>query len=161
MTQGDINLWDWALAAYKREGVSAACLALQDFHEQNVCLLLWGAWCAETGRAPDDETLEAAADTARAWETTTVAPLRAIRRTLKAPVPDLDAEARLSVREQIKALELKAERHLLNQLEELAPAPAPSGKTRPSLDGMADAARLWTRIIPRPALKTLAERLSA
>ncbi|MEG1453559.1 TIGR02444 family protein [Brevundimonas sp.] len=153
------GLWDWALAAYKREGVPEACLALQDFHEQNVCLLLWGAWCAETGRLPDEETLEAAADTTRAWETTTVAPLRAIRRTLKAPVPDLDIEARLSVREQIKALELKAERHLLNQLEELAPAP--SGKTRPALDGMADAARLWTRIIPRPALKTLAERLSA
>ncbi len=159
MSQGDINLWDWALAAYKREGVSEACLALQDFHEQNVCLLLWGAWCAETGRAPDDETLEAAADTARAWETTTVAPLRTIRRTLKAPVPDLDTEARLSVREQIKALELKAERHLLDQLEELAP-PA-SGKIRPTVDGMADAARLWTRVIPRPAIKTLSERLSA
>ncbi len=154
-----MSLWDWALKAYQREGVSEACLALQDFHEQNVCLLLWGAWCAETGRAPDEETLEAAADTARAWENTTVAPLRAIRRTLKSPVPDLDTEARLSVRDQIKALELKAERHLLQQLEELAP-PA-SGKTRPVVDGMADAARLWARVIPRPALKTLAERLSA
>lgn len=159
MSQSSITLWDWALAAYKREGVSAACLALQDFHEQNVCLLLWGAWCAETGRTPDEETLEAGADTARAWETTTVAPLRAIRRTLKAPVPDLDTGARLSVREQIKALELKAERHLLEQLEELAPPV--SGAPRPAIDGMADAARLWTRIIPRPALKTLSERLSA
>lgn len=154
-----MSLWDWALSAYKREGVSEACLALQDFNEQNVCLLLWGAWCAETGRHPDEETLEAAADTARAWETTTVAPLRAIRRTLKAPVPDLDTEARLSVRDQIKALEMKAERHLLQQLEELAPAP--SGKVRPAVDGMADAARLWARVIPRPALKTLGERLSA
>ena len=159
MTLVTTSLWDWTLAAYKREGVPEACLALQDFHEQNVCLLLWGAWCAETGRLPDEETLEAAADTARAWETTTVAPLRAIRRTLKTPVPDLDTEARLSVRDQIKTLELKAERHLLDQLQELAP-PA-SGKTRPALDGMVDAARLWTRIIPRPALKTLSERLSA
>lgn len=153
------TLWDWALKAYGRDGVSEACLALQDYHEQNVCLLLWGAWCAETGRDPDEETLEAAADTARAWETTTVAPLRAIRRTLKTPVPDLDTEARLSVRDQIKVLELKAERHLLDQLQELAP-PA-SAKARPVLDGMADAARLWARIIPRPALKTLSERLSA
>lgn len=154
-----MSLWDWALKAYRREGVSEACLALQDFHEQNVCLLLWGAWCAETGRKPDVETLEAAADTARAWETTTVAPLRAIRRTLKTPVPDLDTGARLSVRDQIKALELKAEHHLLQQLEELAP-PA-SSAPRPVVEGMADAARLWARIIPRPALKTLAERLCA
>lgn len=152
-----IGLWDWALKAYGREGVPEACLALQDFHEQNVCLLLWGAWCAQTGRTPDEDTLEAASDTARAWETTTVAPLRAIRRTLKGPVPDLDTDARLSVREKIKALELAAERHLLVQLEALAPAP--SGKARPALDGMADAARLWERVIPRPALKTLAERL--
>lgn len=154
-----MSLWDWAVKAYQRDGVSEACLALQDYHDQNVCLILWGAWCAETGRKPDEDTLEAAADTARAWETTTVAPLRAIRRTLKSPVPDLDTEARLAVREQIKAIELKAERHLLQQLEDLAP-PA-SGTARPVVDGMADAARLWTRIIPRPALKTLAERLSA
>ncbi len=96
------GLWDWALAAYKREGVSEACLKLQDYFEQNVCLLLWGAWCADTGRLPDEDTLEAAADTARAWETTTVAPLRAVRRTLKAPVPDLDTDARLAVREQTR-----------------------------------------------------------
>ncbi len=154
-----MSLWEWAVKAYQRDGVSEACLALQDYHEQNVCLILWGAWCAETGRRPDEEILEAAADTARAWDTTTVTPLRAIRRTLKSPVPDLDTEARLAVREQIKAIELKAERHLLQQLEDLAP-PA-SGSVRPVVDGMADAARLWARIIPRPALKTLGERLCA
>jgi len=154
-----MTLWDWALESYKRDGVSEACLALQDYNEQNVCLILWGAWCAHTGRLPDEDTLEAAADTARAWESTTVAPLRAIRRTLKAPVPDLDTDARLSVRDQIKAIELAAEKHLLKQLEELAPPP--SAKARPLVDGMADVARHWSRIIPRPALKALSERLSA
>lgn len=152
------SLWSWAVSAYKRDGVSEACLQLQDYFDQNVCLLLWGAWCAQTGRKPDEDTLEAAADTARAWETTTVAPLRSVRRTLKAPVPDLDTEARLAVREQIKAVELAAERHLLTQLQALAPAP--SGAPRPAMDGVVDAARLWERIIPRPALKALAERLS-
>lgn len=152
------SLWSWAVSAYKRDGVSEACLQLQDYFDQNVCLLLWGAWCAQTGRKPDEDTLEAAADTARAWETTTVAPLRSVRRTLKAPVPDLDTEARLAVREQIKAVELAAERHLLTQLQTLAPAP--SGAPRPAMDGVVDAARLWERIIPRPALKALAERLS-
>ena len=154
-----MSLWDWAVSAYKTDGVSEACLNLQDYFEQNVCLLLWGAWCAQTGRKPDEETLEAAADTARAWESTTVAPLRAIRHTLKKPVPDLDTQARLAIREQVKAIELAAERHLLQQLEELAPAPTDASRSHEV--GMADAARLWSTTIPRPALRVLAERLSA
>lgn len=154
-----VDLWTWSVAAYGSAGAADACLALQDHHQQNVPLLLWGAWTAATGRLPDEETIEAACDTARAWESTTVAPLRAVRRTLKAPVPDLDDAARLAVREQIKAAELSAERHLLAALEALSPPPA--GAPRPPLDGMVAAARLWDRVVPRPALKTLSERLPA
>ena len=126
-------------------------------HEQNVPLLLWAAWTAATGRRPDEETIEAACDTARAWQTTTIAPLRAVRRTLKTPVPDLETDARLAVREQVKAAELAAERHLLNGLEGLSPAPTET--PRPPVDAMADAARLWDRVVPRPALRTLSDLL--
>lgn len=153
------DLWTWACAAYAAPGVSEACLSLQDHHEQNVPLLLWAAWTAATGRRPDEETIEAACDTARAWQTTTIAPLRAVRRTLKTPVPDLEAEARLAVREQVKAAELAAERHLLNGLEALSPAPA--GAARPALDALVETARLWDRVVPRPALRSLADRLPA
>jgi len=52
--------WDWAVAAYRDEAVRIACLDLQDAQGQNVPLLLWGAWCAASGRAPDEEALEAA-----------------------------------------------------------------------------------------------------
>ncbi|MBK1974928.1 TIGR02444 family protein [Brevundimonas diminuta] len=151
------DLWTWACAAYAAPSVAEACLTLQDHHEQNVPLLLWAAWTAATGRRPDEETIEAACDTARAWQTTTIAPLRAVRRTLKTPVPDLEPEARLAIREQVKAVELAAERCLLEALEVLAP-PA-STTRRPTLDALADTARLWDRVIPRPALRTLAERL--
>lgn len=153
------DLWSWAVAVYDAPGVAEACLALQDHHAQNVPLLLWAAWIARTGRLPDEETLEAACDTARAWDTTTVAPLRAVRRTLKAPVPDLDDAARLAVREQVKAVELAAERRLLSALETLSPSPAAA--PRLALDGLVAAARLWDRVVPRPALKTLADRLPA
>ena len=105
----------------------------------------------------DAETIEAACDTARAWQTTTIAPLRAVRRTLKTPVPDLETDARLAVREQVKAAELAAERHLLNGLEGLSPAPTET--PRPPVDAMADAARLWDRVVPRPALRTLSDLL--
>jgi len=151
------DLWAWACAAYASPGVSEACLALQDYHEQNVPLLLWAAWTAVTGRHPDEETIEAACDTARAWQTMTIAPLRAVRRTLKTPVPDLETDARLAVREQVKAAELAAERHLLEGLQALSPAA--SGAPRPAVDAMAEAARLWDRVVPRPGLRTLADLL--
>lgn len=154
-----MRLWDWAVKAYGREGVSEACLQLQDYFDQNVCLLLWAAWCAETGRRPDVDDTEAACDIARAWQDTTIAPLRAVRRTLKTPVPDLDPAAREAVRAKVKAIELEAERHLLAQLEELVPAA--NGAARPVLEGMVAAARLWDKTVPRPALTTLAQRLCA
>lgn len=158
------GLWDWALAAYGRPGVQEACLQLQDVNGQNVPLLLWAAWCAASGRRPDAETLEAACDTARAWEASAIAPLRAVRRTLKARILDMDTEARLTIREQIKAVELAAERGLLKDLEALAPpvaAPQTSIPPRAALDGLAQVSRVWDGVVPRSALSTLAERLPA
>lgn len=154
-----MGLWDWAVAAYWAPGVSQACLALQDDHDQNAPLLLWSAWVAATGRRPDAETLEAACDTARAWDRVVVAPLRAMRRTLKAPVPDIDDGPRETIRNRVKALELEAERHLLEALEALAPEP--TGAPRPAIDALAATARVWAPVTPRPALIRLADALPA
>lgn len=153
------DLWTWAVAAYDAPGVAEACLSLQDHNEQNVPLMLWAAWVAVTGRRPDEETIEAACDAARAYDTVVVAPLRTVRRTLKAPIPDVDNEHREALRQQVKALELDAERRLMLELEALAPAP--SGAPRRALDGLAETAKLWARVVPRPALTTLADRLPA
>ena len=152
-----MRLWDWAVAAYGAPGVGEACLALQDNSEQNVPVLLWSAWVAATGRKPDEETIEAACDTARAWDSVVVAPLRTMRRTLKAPIPDIDDGPREAMRNRIKALELEAERHLLEALEALAPAPA--GPPRPAIDAMVATARIWGNVTPRPALIRLADAL--
>ena len=154
-----MGLWDWAVAAYGAPGVSQACLALQDDHDQNAPLLLWSAWVAATGRRPDAETLEAACDTARAWDGVVVGPLRAMRRTLKAPVPDIDDGPRETIRNRVKALELEAERHLLEALEALAPEP--TGPPRPAIDALAATARVWAPVTPRPALIRLADALPA
>ena len=154
-----MKLWDWALAAYNAPDVSEACLTLQDHHEQNVPLMLWSAWVAATGRRPDEDAIEAACDTARAWDGVVVSPLRAMRRTLRKPVPDIDDAPREAVRNRIKALELEAEKHLLEALEALAPDPA--GPPRPAIDALAATARMWAEVTPRPALKRLADALSA
>ena len=153
------DLWTWAVAAYEAPGVAEACLSLQDHNEQNVPLLLWAAWVAVTGRRPDEETIEAACDAARAYDTVVTAPLRAVRRTLKAPIPDVDNDHREALRQQVKALELDAERRLMLELEDLAPAP--SGAPRRAIDGLAETAKLWARVVPRPALTTRADRLPA
>ncbi len=153
------ELWDWAVRAYASDGVSEACLHLQDAAAQNVPLLLWAAWTARTGRVPDADTLEAACDIARAWQDTAIAPLRDIRRALKGRNPDLKDADREMVRAGVKAVELEAERRLLTALEALTPSP--QGAPRPVLDALIAAARQWSPMTPRPGLTALAERLPA
>lgn len=148
-----MSLWDWAVAAYGRPGVEAICLSLQDDDGQSVCLLLWAAWRGPV--AADD--VEAAVETARAWHRTTIDPLRAVRRTLKKPVPDMDDGRREAVRAEIKRAELKAERGLLEDLEAVAGPPDPAGFD--TLAALVAAARLWSDRTPREALRTLAGRL--
>lgn len=154
-----MSLRDWSLTIWAADGVAEACLELQDSAGQNIPLLLWAAWCAAEGRVPDEDALEAAGDTARAWQETAIAPLRAVRRALKSRAPDLDDADREAVREQVKAVELEAELRLLAALEALAPAPA--GPSRPPLDAMVAAARVWSPMTPRAGLVRLAERLPA
>lgn len=153
------SFWDWALSAYRAPGVSEACLDLQDGADQNVPLLLWAAWTAATGRALDEDTIEAACDAARAWEGVAVLPLRTVRRTLKKPVPDISDAGREALRDQVKAVELAAERHLMADLEALIETAA--GPPRPTFEALVAVARAWSRVVPRPALTTLAERLPA
>ena len=154
-----MSLWDWALMAYSADGVADACLELQDAAGQNVPLLLWAGWCARTGRVPDEDALEAAGDTARAWQETAIAPLRAVRRALKPRAPDLDDADREAVRAQVKAVELEAERRLLAALEALAPVP--SGPPQPPINTLVAAARVWSPMTPRAGLVRLADRLPA
>ena len=153
------DLWNWAVRVYASDGVSEACLHLQDAAGQNVPLLLWAAWTARTGRRPDADAVEAACDIARAWQDAAIAPLRSVRRALKGRNPDLDDAAREAVRAQVKAVELEAERRLLAALEALT-AP-PEGAPRPVLDALIAVARRWSPTTPRAGLTELAERLPA
>lgn len=149
-----MRLWDWAVAAYARPGVAEACLALQDEDGQSVPLLLWAAWRGGV----EAEDVEAAVDTARSWHQTAIDPIRAVRRTLKKPVSDMEDGPRLTLREQVKAVELAAEKGLLEALEGVAgPPPRPVAEPLPA---MVAAARLWSDRTPRQALITLAGRLA-
>ena len=148
-----MSLWEWAARAYAGDGVPEICLSLQDDDGQSVCLLLWAAW-----RGPvDADTVEAAADTARSWHASGIDPLRAVRRTLKKPVPDIDNTRRLALREEVKRVELSAERGLLDELASISGPP--SGSRFDAVAALAAASRVWSDRVPREALKTLAGRL--
>jgi len=147
-----MGIWEWALAAYARPGVAQACLTLQDLHGQNVCLLLWAVW-AETA---EPAQLAEAADLARRWEALAAAPLRAVRRALKAPTPPVADAQREALREAVRATELRAERVLLETLQALRGRP-PGGAS--ALQALRAAAAAWGEPVPEAALAALAAAL--
>ncbi|HLY80852.1 MAG TPA: TIGR02444 family protein [Caulobacteraceae bacterium] len=115
-------LWPYALEVYGRPGVEPLLLRLQDDHGQCVLLLLWSLWMAATGRAIDAPTVAACVELARAWQDAAVAPLRRLRRDLKGRASQTRLQAR--IRTGVQALELEAERMLLQMLEESSPTPS-------------------------------------
>ncbi|MBX3481539.1 MAG: TIGR02444 family protein [Caulobacter sp.] len=146
------TFWDWALAAYARPGVPDACLSLQDDHGQQTAYLLWAAWAA-----PGDAVLATGAELARHWELTILGPLRQSRRALKPALPPVDDTARLALREEVKAVELAAERLLMESLEALA---GPASSEARASDFLSRAAATWGDPPPPEALETLARALA-
>ncbi|MEO8114269.1 MAG: TIGR02444 family protein [Phenylobacterium sp.] len=146
-----MSLWDWTLKAYGRPGVPEACLVLQDAHGQNTSLLLWAIWA----EAADPARLGGAAKLARAWEAEALAALRAVRRALKAPLPPVSDHAREALREDVKACELRAERLLMETLEDLGPERSGA----PALTALKAASAAWGHPAPDDALATLAAAL--
>jgi uncharacterized protein (TIGR02444 family) len=139
------------LRAYGQAGVPQACLRLQDEFGQNTSLLLWAVW-AETS---DPALLARAAELARRWESLALAPIRDVRRALKAPFEGVEPEARESLREDVKAVELRAERVLVETLEAMTPGQGGAH----ALTALEAAARAWGKPAPDDALAALAAAL--
>jgi uncharacterized protein (TIGR02444 family) len=113
------DLWSFAVALYGRPNVEAASLSLQEAGA-DVCLLLCAAWLGHQGVAWQAERLQQLRHAAEPWQADVVAPLRRLRQQWRDAAQDDQALA--AVREQLKALELDAERRLLARLETLAQA---------------------------------------
>jgi uncharacterized protein (TIGR02444 family) len=117
------SLWDFALAVYAAPRVADCCLALQDRHRCDVNLILFAAWSgAVHGRRLSPAEIAAAAAAVHAWHQDIVVPLRSVRRRLKvvlASAPDISGE---TLRAQVKAAELDAEKFELGILEQTSEA---------------------------------------
>lgn len=117
MTQ---SLWDFSVALYARSGVAELCLALQDEAGADVCLLLTALWLERRGIAASAARLAQLEELARPWQTTVTIPLRALRRAWKEAAQSDAGLAEL--RGQLAALELQAERRILERLQDLTAA---------------------------------------
>lgn len=111
------ELWKFALNLYARPGIEAACLQLQA-EGANVCLLLCGAWLDTRGVACSGERVALLQAIATPWHEEVVQPLRTLRQQWRDQALH-DAEL-APLRESIKALELSAERQLLQRLHDQA-----------------------------------------
>ena len=151
------DLWRFAEALYQRPAVEAACLLLQT-QGADVCLLLCAVWLETRKIACNDERVTTLKNLAQPWQQQVVVPLRQLRQSWREQAQSDNVLRQL--REQIKQLELEAERE---QLERLAAC------TQSWSDRAADAPLNWLeRLAPQPgcrdALQTLriaAAQLSA
>ena len=135
------DLWNFAIGLYARPGVEAACLQLQT-HGADVCLLLCGAWLDRRGVTPDAGRVEQLRELAGPWQRDVVQPLRALRQQWRAEAAQDAALAKL--REQVKALELDAERRQLERLERICEG-WPNGDEAPSESWLVRLAPVATR----------------
>ena len=152
------SAWAFAVAAWRRPGVEAICLELQDDHGQSPALLLWRAWTLEENRGAGREILAKAVQIARAWEDDVVGDLRALRRRLAKPSAALAEAGREAVRRRVLEAELEAEHALLDALAALAAPTVGEGRiTR--IDALVDLAQAWRPPAPVAALGRLCEAL--
>jgi len=98
------------LDLYARPGVADACLQLQERHALDVNLLLFACWAAHRGHRLTGPEMSAARDAVANWHDHIVRELRRLRKELKGDPRGVPVVSANAVREQIKSVELAAER---------------------------------------------------
>ncbi|UVE17649.1 TIGR02444 family protein [Pseudomonas sp. LS44] len=133
------DLWSFAIHFYERAGVETACLQLQA-SGADVCLLLTGAWLAQRGVACTAERLQQLRTLAAPWQNRVITPVRHLREGWRELATE--DQGLHGLREQLKALELAAERQLLLKLESAALGWASGAQSDPAqwLEQLAGAA---------------------
>lgn len=114
------SFWQWSLDHYAKDGVSTALLRLQDDINLNVNILLWCIWSARDYEEIPDLAMRKAHDLTTSWSSGIAQGLRQVRRALKTPPRQVDAEKAGALRKAVKKAELDAEEIEQNMLEKLA-----------------------------------------
>jgi len=102
--------WRFSLHFYRQQGVSDACIALQDGCGVDVNLLLFLLWLASDGRRLTTQDVARLDDSVRDWRNLTIVPIRDTRRKLKGAHTLVEPGKQEAFRSKVKAIELDAER---------------------------------------------------
>lgn len=111
------DIWSFALQLYAKPNVESACLRLQNA-EWDVCLLLAGAWLDRNAVGFSLQRREALAEHTEYWRLNVIRQLRQLRQDWRALAAN-DAPLK-ALRDEIKAMELNAERQALERCAILA-----------------------------------------
>ena len=102
--------WEFSLAYYSRERVSAACLSLQNRRGADVNILLFCCWLATLGQKIERGGLHAAIAAVEAWRRDLLEPLRSARRAVADHFPEIAKSDRQSIKHGMLSVELECER---------------------------------------------------
>lgn len=113
-----ISLWAYSCNLYQQERVKNACLYLQESYDIDVTALLFCCWFTKHYQPLNSSQITVFKSQVTLWSEHCIRPLRHIRQQMKPlAVNAVTPEAWLQLREQVKTLELDAEKQLLAALE--------------------------------------------
>ena len=122
--------WDFSLKVYGQEGVSTACINLQDKHILDVNIILLSMWLGHGGYPiMDHDALMRALNVSRRWNKDIICGIRAVRLALKDDFSPISAENCENLRQSILSLEIDGE-----HLEQVALASTVTATPNPDLE---------------------------
>ena len=109
-------LWFFSLDFYSLDGVKESLISVQEECGADVNILLYLLWQGSAGRHLSREDLEGIVQSTDLWNKAVVVPLRNVRRFLKEKQNGLLYKRVESLREDVKSIELDAEKIQQNYL---------------------------------------------
>lgn len=119
--------WEFSLAYYSRERVSAACLSLQNRRGADVNILLFCCWLATLGLKVEPAGLHAGNAAVEAWRRDVLEPLRGARRAVADQFPELAKTDRQSIKHGVLSVELECERIAQEKIAQAVTGVGPAG----------------------------------
>ena len=114
MSTGTVSFWDFSGELYAHDGVSAACLELQNDFGLDINLILFCYWHGSAYGSIDAALLDRVIKFSSLWKQNAVQPLRSVRKWMKlnaALFASEQAEHYEILRQEIKQQELAVEKY--------------------------------------------------
>lgn len=142
---GPNPFWDYSVDIYRKPGVSAACLEVQDRHDLDVNLLLFCFWLGQSRRTVFSvEQFKGLITITADWRLSVVLPIRAARRCLKSWPDPVGTEDGKDLYRAAIALELQTEHAQQQMMFRHALTCLKSQPSQPENDAVkASLANLW------------------